>query len=848
MQHSTIAATAPALAQFDVDARELFEALAWLKKAAWHARSTFPILSCVRIAAHPNATITLECTDLDRTGAVTLAATVSSPGAVLVDRSTLADLAKRAGKGERVAIADNGNGRARVAAGKASAAVPTLPVADWPTMARKMADNPLALNMAADVFAADLARLSPAICKEETRYYLRGICFDVRDGELRLVATDGHRLSVIDRGRVDCPDMRPIVPDCAIQGIAPMLKGADVVSVVVHDTWGAAVAPGKRLLFKLIDGSFPDWRRVVPSLPADCPALHVSGAELAAHCATAAKGDKYRVLRIETGPDAIMAGQVRPAPHARPLSAIFDGPPIAFAFDAPVIEPFAKLSERLTFSAAAMVDGGGLSEPIGEPFLVLDPDAPHWTGVVMPMRTDEALPRPRAVEYVEAPAAPGRASDLFSVEPINGDRKLTGKGADKPRKATAGECEAYLLDYARRCGLPILDGHRLLGGEMPQGLVIGETRAPGYQVEAVYSDGAYCVPMPGRNQAPVTVQTLDDDGQWSDPMPCQDDKGKIAFPDAAKARRARKVTAPQQRAEMIPADDGSGFYQVNRGDYGSSVFFNPRDCDGVAQAGAMIAEPCKRTDDELASVIAAHSAQLAAVDPLEALTARLDAVEVAIERPRIRMKAIAARIDTPLSGEIEPCAIIPWPGARTRLAERDRADVESAAAARARRERIVRAYLAMRADRAALRREVEQLSAKRSRAVANARRHWKMRRVARGQYQRAEAQADREHEKRARAVLLARSLQKRLNAEHGLVDRANERRRNAEMALSDYRTSAAVQAERLATERDTAKRLLSDANERLAAVTRERDGQANAIAALAARIERVEAVKERLAA
>lgn len=764
MQHSTIEAAAPALAQFDVDARELFEALAWLKKAAWHARSTFPILSCVRIAAHPNATITLECTDLDRTGAVTLAATVSSPGAFLVDRSTLADLAKRAGKGERVTMADDGDGRARIAAGKASAKMPTLAIADWPTMGRKLSDSPLSLNMAADAFAADLARLSPAICKEETRYYLRGICFDVRDGELRLAATDGHRLSVIDRGQVECADMAAIVPDCAIQGIVPMLKGADAVALVIHGLWGEAVAGAKRLAFKLVDGTFPDWRRVIPTMPAGCPAMHVAGAELAAHCATAAKGVKHRTLRIETGPDGIMAGQTLPAPHARPLSAIFDGPPIAFAFDAPVIEPFAKLSERLIISAAAMADGGGFDEPIGAPFLILDPDAPHWTGVAMSMRTDAPLPRPRAVEYVDVPAAPGQAADLFSVEPINGGRKLTGKGADKPRKATVDECEAYLLDYARRCGLPILDGHRLEGGEMPQGLVIGETRAPGYQVEAVYSEGAYCIPMPGRNQAPVTVQTQGDDGQWSDPMPCQDDKGKIALPDAAKARRTRK-----------------------------------------AAPSAPIATP---------DPVNAPSAPQ--IDPIEALTARLDAVEVAIERPRIRMKAIAVRIDTPLSGEIEPCAIIPWPGARARLVERDQAAADLAARERSKRERIVRAYLAMRAARAAMRFQL-QLAQDMARNNLASVRHWQ------GLYERASG-------KRRRAVVTARALQRQVRP------------------LEAYRANAAAQYDRTAAERDAAKRMLADVRDKLAASEREREGQSNAIAALASRVERVEAIGQRLAA
>lgn len=780
MHHSTIEAAAPALAQFDVDARELFEALAWLKKAAWQSRNYAPILAMVHIEASPSGFVTVECTDLDRTGTVTLAATVSSPGAVLVDRTTLADFAKRAEKGRELSLIDQG-GRAKLKAGRATASVPTLPAAEWPTMARKVGDNPLALNMAADAFAADLARLSPAICKEETRYYLRGVNFDVCNGALRLVATDGHRLSLIDRGQaVDCRDMSAIVPDCAIQGIVPMLRGAESLSLAIHGLWGEAIAGAKRLAFKLIDGTFPDWRRVVPSLPADCPALHVAGAELAAHCATAAKGLKHRALRIEAGPAGVMAGQTSPAPHARPLSAIFDGPPIAFAFDAPVIEPFAKLSERLIISGGTMIDGGGFTEPSSAPMLVLDPDAPHWTGVAMTMRTDDALPRPRAVEYADLPAAPGQAADLFGVEPINRDRKLTGRGADKPRKATADECEAYLLDYARRCGLPMISGVRLIGsGDVPHGLVIGETRAPAYEIEPIYADGAYCVPMPGRNQAPVTVQTLDDDGQWSDPMPCQDDKGKIALPDAAKGRRTRKAAPSAPKAAPEP-------------------------------------------------VIATSAPE---TDPIEALAARLDAVEVAIERPRIRMKAIAVRIDGPPSvknGAGAPAAteteiapdlstnVVPWPGARARLAERDQAAADLAARERAKRARIVRAYLNLRAERAAL----KAAAADQTQLTAY--------------YQNMANQALRARDsgkvKRRRSVIAARALQRQVRP------------------LEAYRANAAAQYDRTAAERDAAKRMLADVRDKLAASERDRAGQANAISALASRVDRVEAIGQRMAA
>jgi DNA polymerase-3 subunit beta len=802
MHNSNIDAAAPAFAALSVDARQLVDALAWLRKASWEARCSVPMLSCVRIEARPDATVTLDCTDLDRFGTVTLAATVSSPGAFLVDRATLADFAKRAAKSKdgTLTIVDIGNGRAKFSGGGATATLNTLPAKDWPELNRKPSDTPLSVNYAAADLAADLARLAPAMSKEETRYYLRGICFDVTEGELRLVATDGHRMSIIARGNaVDCGDMAPIAPDRAIQGIAAMLKGEESAAINVHALHGEAVAGSKRLAFKLIDGSFPDWRRVVPSLSADAPALRVAGAELAAHCATAAKGEKYRTLRIEAAPGAIMAGQVNPAPHARPLLAEYDGAPIAFAFDAPVIEPFAKMSERLTICAAAMVEGGGFAEPIGAPFLLRDSAAPHWTGIVMSLRTDGALPRPRPVQYVDVKPAPGRAADLFGVEPFTGDRAC-GKGSDKPRKATNRECVAYLRDYATRCGLPAIDGLALVvDAEGPRGLVVGQIEAPvdaPEQKPGVYADGAYCVPMPGRNQAPVTVETMGDDGQWSDPMPCVDDKGRIALPDAPKARKARSVAA-------------------------------------VERKGAPIA-PVEPSAPE----IAPEPPVSGEIDPIAALTARLDAAEAAIaERPRVRIKAIAV-LEPP---SVENITVGPWAGARERIAARDDAAAARATRARDRRERIVRAYLKMRRERDAAREqaresECERLRVadlareardKRRRAVKLAHRHWKMRLVARSQYKAAERDADRQRAARHAAALTGRALAMKARGERD--------------KLAAYRDRAADQYDRVAAERDAAKRMLADARDKLAAAERERDAQAHAIAALASRVERVEA-------
>lgn len=244
--------------------------------------------------------------------------------------------------------------------------------------------------------------------------------------------------------------------------------------------------------------------------------------------------------------------------------------------------------------------------------------------------------------------------------------------------------------------------------------------------------------------------------------------------------------------------------------------------------------------------------------------ARLDAVESAVaELPRIRMKAIAVRLDdaetdTPLSGEIGTDAddapnVIAWPGARAMHVERAAADAEREARERAKRDRLVRRYLAMRRERDTERRHnaigMGQLDAMR----AERDRYQEMANSFGGDAHQAKA-------KRRRAVMLARDLQKRLNAEHKLVDhyaekhgKACERNRRLNNELSALKAKiecpttpdrvsdvAMLRAENSAVRDELA--LVKADRDRLGKVAADHAG---AISALVDRIARAEAAMRR---
>jgi len=217
-------------------------------------RNTIPILGHVRLVAE-DGRLMVTGTDLDIEMSGSIETTVEAPGAICVDAKLLAGIVgKLAGSDVSMELADN---NLTVSAGRSRFKLQTLPVDDFPTMAA--GDLPVE-------FDADLAGLfAPvqfAISTEETRYYLNGIYIHVIDGKLRAVATDGHRLS---RHEVDAPAGSEGMPGVIVprKAVSVVPKGA--VRVSMSETKIQFVADGVTITSKLIDGTFPDYQRVIPT-------------------------------------------------------------------------------------------------------------------------------------------------------------------------------------------------------------------------------------------------------------------------------------------------------------------------------------------------------------------------------------------------------------------------------------------------------------------------------------------------------------------------------------------------------------------------------------------------------
>jgi len=247
-----------------------------LLKAVSHAqsvverRNTIPILANVLIEAEDDK-VQFRATDLDVEIVDRVQAKVDRIGSTTVSAVLLHEIARKLPDGALIELtADNAGNRLTVEAGRSNFSLATLPKEDFPIMA----SSEYAANFSAK--SGDLRRLFDksrfAISTEETRYYLNGVYMHSATFEnskvLRCVATDGHRLARVDTGLPEGAEELPgvIIPRKTVAEIRKFLDDDEVqIAVSVSETKVRFATPDITLTSKVIEGTFPDYTRVIPA-------------------------------------------------------------------------------------------------------------------------------------------------------------------------------------------------------------------------------------------------------------------------------------------------------------------------------------------------------------------------------------------------------------------------------------------------------------------------------------------------------------------------------------------------------------------------------------------------------
>jgi DNA polymerase-3 subunit beta len=250
-----------------IERAALLKALAHVQSVV-ERRNTIPILANLKMEADEGR-LSLNATDMDIDIVESVSATVSTPGTTTAPAHTLYEIVRKLPEGSEVALDDAG-GRLTLSSGRSRFTLSCLPTEDFPVMSGGEASHGFRVPAADLRTLIDRARF--AISTEETRYYLNGIYLHAAARDevdvLRAVATDGHRLASVD---VPLPDGAAGMPGV----ILPRKTVGELRKLIDETTEDVAVGLSETkvrfsfetvvLTSKLIDGTFPDYDRVIPA-------------------------------------------------------------------------------------------------------------------------------------------------------------------------------------------------------------------------------------------------------------------------------------------------------------------------------------------------------------------------------------------------------------------------------------------------------------------------------------------------------------------------------------------------------------------------------------------------------
>jgi DNA polymerase-3 subunit beta len=347
-------------------------------------RNTIPILSNVLLSAQGDS-LKLTATDLDIEISEAAPAEVERGGQTTAPANYLYDFVRKLPDGSAVKFDVSGDDpRLFISAAKSRLHLPILPAGDFPSMPSDGFDTTF------EIEPTELGRLIDktrfAISTEETRYYLNGIFFHTVDADgakLRAVATDGHRLALADanapKGAQGMPGV--IVPRKTINELKRLLDdAADMVEIAVSAQKIRFALGDAVLTSKLIDGSFPEYARVIPKgnskkLKIDNKAFAEAVDRVATVSAERSRSvrlalDKDKVTLTVNNPDAGVATE--------DIAADYSDDALEIGFNA-----------RYLLDVAGQIEGGEALFELadsGSPTLVRDESDEHALYVLMPLR------------------------------------------------------------------------------------------------------------------------------------------------------------------------------------------------------------------------------------------------------------------------------------------------------------------------------------------------------------------------------------------------------------------------------------------------------------------------------
>jgi DNA polymerase-3 subunit beta len=262
-------------------------------------RQTMPVLANILLQAS-DSTLAITATDLEvELLATTEVDSIEVPGDITVPGRKLLDICRALPEGANVTITLKGD-RLTVQSGRSKFVLSSLPAAEFPVVENIDSEREISISQADLRYLLDKTHFSMA--QQDVRYYLNGLLLETSKGQLRAVATDGHRLALCDIALQNADDDEPnqvIMPRKGVLELQRLLDGDEEVKIVLGSNHIRINVGNIRFTSKLIDGRFPDYDRVIPDTKSNVVKSSRDKLRQGLQRAAILSNEKYRGVRLE---------------------------------------------------------------------------------------------------------------------------------------------------------------------------------------------------------------------------------------------------------------------------------------------------------------------------------------------------------------------------------------------------------------------------------------------------------------------------------------------------------------------------------------------------------------------
>jgi len=342
-------------------------------------RQTLPALANVLIKAK-DTELSLTATDLEIELVSKIQLMIDNTGEITLPAKKLLDITKSL-PNESVINIDIDSDRAIVKSGRSRFTLTTLPASDFPALDE--ISSVYEFYVPQNILKELIEKTSFAMAQQDVRYYLNGLMMEVSSGIIRTVATDGHRLAYCEK-EIDgelTDSKQVIIPRKGVSELHRLLTDTDEpIKIVLGNNHIQCELPNQRFTSKLIDGRFPDYKRVMPDTEGNVITADKESLKQALVRASILSNEKYRGIRVIMNNNLLKLQAQNPDQEEADveLEVDYSGDPIEIGFNVNYMLDVLNTSNKEIIQ--------GVIKDSNSSCLLSFVDEPHAKYVIMPMR------------------------------------------------------------------------------------------------------------------------------------------------------------------------------------------------------------------------------------------------------------------------------------------------------------------------------------------------------------------------------------------------------------------------------------------------------------------------------